>query len=57
MVVKTKEFSILALMSDALSIITITTCFVLKVPQIIKIWQVKNANGINLFGLLLELSR
>jgi uncharacterized protein with PQ loop repeat len=51
-----KETSALKFISDLLSIITIATCFILKIPQILNILKVKNANGINLAGLLLELS-
>jgi uncharacterized protein with PQ loop repeat len=51
-----KETSALEFISDLLSIITIATCFILKIPQILNILKVKNANGINLAGLLLELS-
>ncbi|XP_076272632.1 solute carrier family 66 member 3 isoform X1 [Rhynchophorus ferrugineus] len=46
----------LQLFSDFLSIITITICFILKIPQILKLLKVKNAKGINLIGLLMELS-
>ncbi|CAH0548094.1 unnamed protein product [Brassicogethes aeneus] len=46
----------LRLISDVLSIITISTCFILKVPQIINILKLKNARGISLIGLLMELS-
>ncbi|RZF48084.1 hypothetical protein LSTR_LSTR002150 [Laodelphax striatellus] len=48
--------NLLSLLSDALSIITITLCFVLKFPQIINIYRLKTASGINIYGLLLELS-
>lgn len=53
----TKETSILYFISDVLSIVTISTCFILKIPQILNILKVKNANGINLLGLLMELTR
>lgn len=46
----------LQLFSNLLSIITITICFILKVPQILKLLKVKSAQGINLIGLLMELS-
>ncbi|XP_060535285.1 solute carrier family 66 member 3 [Cylas formicarius] len=42
--------------SDILSVITITVCFVLKVPQIFKLLQVKHAKAINLISLLMELT-
>ncbi|KYB28642.1 solute carrier family 66 member 3 [Tribolium castaneum] len=51
-----KDASILHFISDVLSIITISTCFILKIPQILSILKVKNANGINLVGLLMELT-
>ncbi|RZC35419.1 PQ-loop repeat-containing protein 3 [Asbolus verrucosus] len=51
-----KEISVLQFVSDILSVITIATCFILKIPQILSILKVKNANGINLVGLLMELS-
>lgn len=47
----------LQILSDVLSLITISSCVVLKVPQIINILRIKNAHGINLLGLLMELSR
>lgn len=47
---------ILHVISDILSIITIALCLVLKIPQIINVNRVKNTKGINLYGLLLELS-
>ncbi|KAK9871501.1 hypothetical protein WA026_012872 [Henosepilachna vigintioctopunctata] len=50
------EVSYLQLFSDILSIVTISTCFILKLPQIWNILKVKNANGISLIGLLMELS-
>ncbi|CAB0030929.1 unnamed protein product [Trichogramma brassicae] len=48
--------SILRLLSDGLSIITISMCLVLKVPQIKKILDSKSAVGISVMGLLLELT-
>lgn len=51
-----EEFSYVQLFSDFLSIITISLCFVLKIPQIINILKVKNATGMNIVGLLMELS-
>ncbi|KAL0280196.1 UNVERIFIED_CONTAM: hypothetical protein PYX00_001568 [Menopon gallinae] len=47
---------ILYIISDILSIITITLCFILKIPQIIKLYKAGEASGISLKGLLLELS-
>lgn len=44
------------LISDALSIITISMCLFLKVPQIKSIYTLKNARGINIYALLMELS-
>lgn len=49
-------FSPLQLISDFLSVITIASCLIAKVPQILTILRVKNAHGINLIGLLMELS-
>lgn len=43
--------------SNSLSIITISICFILKIPQIITVLKVKSAKGINVLGLLMELSR
>lgn len=43
--------------SNLLSVITISICFILKIPQIITILKVKSAKGINIIGLLMELSR
>lgn len=51
------EYSILQAISDFLSIITITLCLVLKVPQIINLIRIKNAHGLNIVGLMLELTR
>ncbi|XP_075230413.1 solute carrier family 66 member 3 [Lycorma delicatula] len=47
---------VLNVISDILSVITITLCFILKFPQIINIYRLKSASGINIYGLLLELS-
>lgn len=44
------------LISDVLSIITISMCLFLKVPQIVSIHKLKNAKGMNIYGLLMELS-
>lgn len=52
-----KEKSLSDNFVDFLSIITIAICFILKVPQIINILKVKNAQGISILGLVLELSR
>ncbi|XP_018320910.1 mannose-P-dolichol utilization defect 1 protein homolog [Agrilus planipennis] len=49
------ETSILQSISNFLSIITIFSCFILKIPQIINILRVKNAHGISLIGLCMEL--
>ncbi|KAK4877516.1 hypothetical protein RN001_010022 [Aquatica leii] len=49
------EFSYVQLFSDVLSIITILLCFISKVPQIINILKMKNAVGMNIVGLLMEL--
>ncbi|XP_072748906.1 solute carrier family 66 member 3 [Anoplolepis gracilipes] len=42
--------------ADLLSLITIGMCFVLKVPQILKLISVKSADGISTLGLFLELT-
>jgi len=47
---------ILQLFSDFLSIITISSCLILKFPQILSIHRLKSASGINIYGLLLELA-
>uniref|UniRef100_A0A1B6M2M9 Solute carrier family 66 member 3 n=1 Tax=Graphocephala atropunctata TaxID=36148 RepID=A0A1B6M2M9_9HEMI len=47
--------SIIQIFSDILSIITISSCLILKVPQILSIHRLKSASGINIYGLLLEL--
>lgn len=52
-----KEFSYLQAFADFLSIITIASCLILKVPQIMSLIKVKSAQGLNLMGLLLELTR
>lgn len=57
MVILKEDISYLQIFSDFLSIITISSCLILKVPQIVSIIKVKNAIGINLLGLLMELSR
>lgn len=44
-------------LADFLSIVTIAICFILKIPQIINILKVRNAQGISILGLILELSR
>ncbi|XP_065161783.1 solute carrier family 66 member 3 [Atheta coriaria] len=46
---------VLEAISDFLSVITIATCFIQKIPQVINIVRVKNARGINLTGLIMEL--
>lgn len=42
--------------ADLLSLITIGMCFVLKIPQILKLVSVKSADEISTLGLLLELT-
>ncbi|XP_043289889.1 solute carrier family 66 member 3 [Venturia canescens] len=42
--------------ANALSIITIASCFILKVPQIINLIKLKTAVGISMLSLLLELT-
>lgn len=42
--------------ADLLSLITIGMCFVLKIPQILKLLSVKSANEISTLGLFLELT-
>jgi hypothetical protein len=49
--------SVLVLLADVLSIITILLCLILKIPQIINLMKLKSAVGINLYALLLELTR
>ncbi|KAG7211589.1 hypothetical protein KM043_010845 [Ampulex compressa] len=46
---------ILQQISDLLSLITIGMCFVLKIPQILKLISLKSADQISILGLLLEL--
>ncbi|XP_026476103.1 PQ-loop repeat-containing protein 3-like, partial [Ctenocephalides felis] len=50
------EKSFAYIISDILSFITIAICFILKVPQIKTLHEKKSARGINLYGLMLELS-
>ncbi|XP_059472669.1 solute carrier family 66 member 3 [Neocloeon triangulifer] len=47
---------ILHMISDVLSIITISLCLILKVPQILNLYKLKSAKGMNLPGLFLELT-
>ncbi|KAJ8681577.1 hypothetical protein QAD02_017369, partial [Eretmocerus hayati] len=47
---------ILQYLSDALSLITIGMCLVLKVPQITKLLNSKSAVGISMTSILLELA-
>lgn len=47
----------LRIIADTLSIITITICFILKVPQILNLLSVKSAKGMSILGLMLELTR
>jgi solute carrier family 66, member 3 len=49
--------SVLQMISDTLSIITISLCLILKVPQILNLYKLKSAKGMNLPGLFLELTR
>ncbi|KAL1517261.1 hypothetical protein ABEB36_001048 [Hypothenemus hampei] len=55
MALNVEKTTYLVLFSDFLSIITILIATILKVPQIFKILQLKNARGINLLALLMEL--
>jgi uncharacterized protein with PQ loop repeat len=48
---------VLDLIADVLSIITISLSLILKIPQIISLMKLKSAVGINLYALLLELTR
>ncbi|XP_067009317.1 solute carrier family 66 member 3 [Anabrus simplex] len=48
--------AIVQIIADTLSIITITLCLVLKIPQILNVYKVKSSKGLNLYGLLLELT-
>ncbi|EZA60426.1 hypothetical protein DMN91_010880 [Ooceraea biroi] len=48
--------SLLQQFADLLSLITIGMCFVLKIPQIVKILSVKSAHEISTLGLFLELT-
>lgn len=57
MVVLKEDYSYLQLFSDFLSLVTISSCLILKVPQIVNIIKLRSAVGINLIGLLMELSR
>ncbi|XP_054012787.1 solute carrier family 66 member 3 [Hylaeus anthracinus] len=41
--------------ADLLSLITIGMCFVLKIPQILNLYNAKSAKGISIASLLLEL--
>lgn len=45
------------MISDSFSIIIITMCLFLKIPQIRSIINLKNARGINIYGLIMELGR
>ncbi|XP_063986721.1 solute carrier family 66 member 3 [Diachasmimorpha longicaudata] len=42
--------------ANTFSIITISACFILKIPQIWYLMAIKSSVGISLFGLLLELT-
>nr|CAD7394309.1 unnamed protein product [Timema cristinae] len=48
--------AILLLIADILSVITILLCLVLKIPQILNVLKLKSAKGINVYGLILELT-
>jgi hypothetical protein len=48
---------VLEFISDVLSVITISLCFIQKIPQIVNLIKLKSAVGINLYALLLELTR
>ncbi|XP_056642044.1 solute carrier family 66 member 3 [Diorhabda sublineata] len=48
--------SYLQAFSNFLSIITISICFILKIPQILTVLKVKSAKGISIMGLLMELT-
>jgi len=48
---------VLEFISDVLSVITILLCFIQKIPQIVNLFKLKSAVGINLYALLLELTR
>lgn len=43
--------------SDFISLFTIGICFILKVPQILNIMNLKSAKGMSILGLSLELTR
>jgi hypothetical protein len=47
----------LEFIADVLSIITISLCLILKIPQIVNLLKLKSTVGINLYALLLELTR
>lgn len=49
------ERGILYIIADLLSLITIASCLVSKVPQIQTVHQLKSATGLSLNGLLMEL--
>jgi len=48
---------VLEFISDVLSVITVLLCFIQKIPQIANLVKLKSAVGINLYALLLELTR
>ncbi|EGI60823.1 PREDICTED: PQ-loop repeat-containing protein 3 [Acromyrmex echinatior] len=48
--------SLLQQFADLLSLITIGMCFILKIPQILKLVSVKSADEMSMVGLLLELT-
>ncbi|KAG8231712.1 hypothetical protein J437_LFUL018956 [Ladona fulva] len=49
-------YGVAHLIADILSVLTITLCLVLKVPQILNLIKVKSAKGLSMNGLMLELS-
>ncbi|KAJ8924657.1 hypothetical protein NQ315_000808 [Exocentrus adspersus] len=51
-----EHLGLLQHLSNLLSVITISVCFILKVPQILTILRAKSAKGINVVALLMELS-
>ncbi|XP_025156099.1 PQ-loop repeat-containing protein 3 isoform X2 [Harpegnathos saltator] len=53
---ESKEKMTLQQFADLLSVITIGMCFVLKIPQILKLMSVKSADEISTLGLFLELT-
>lgn len=56
MPISSNETQYIELFANCLSIITVSICFILKIPQILTILKVKNARGINIVALLMELT-